>query len=378
LTMDGSRARVLADQAIFTSIRSPTGTGYRIIAASPGVRAEERVEITRRSPSHGSLYDNGSAAAAVAAYPLPTGRHCVAWSRTAGLEHTGRGGERIYTHILLLDTQAFDRFGCNPIAVRQAAPSIAEGPPLLKPPAALPPLELIPRCRPTTAAPGHLCADLLCAAAAELLAGGRLVVQEEPAAMDGLEWALMLLPLAVRRKLPVSVGLKTAPTRPVHLAWTGHEQNGNGRCSPAHGVRVLRREQLAGGGVPSPTGWFGLLRRWWQERRWDDIHQLNDELTTDVRTPDLERLAAICDALDEVAVADAGRLECLATHVRDAAGHEVVEKLRQRLVRSIEERRELLKRQEELLRETAQGQKPAGTAVAGQAPAYVWKKSERG
>ena len=43
------------DQAIFTSIRTPMGEGYRVIAASRGVRPNEKQSITRNSPSHDSL-----------------------------------------------------------------------------------------------------------------------------------------------------------------------------------------------------------------------------------------------------------------------------------------------------------------------------------
>ena len=43
------------DQAIFTSVRTPMGEGYRIIAASRGLSSPEKQAITRMSPSHGAL-----------------------------------------------------------------------------------------------------------------------------------------------------------------------------------------------------------------------------------------------------------------------------------------------------------------------------------
>ena len=96
---------VHADQVIFTSIRSPTGEGYRIGAASPGVRSDEKRMIMQRSPSHASLCDESPTAVACSFYRLSTGRHCVASSRYAGVEHTGRGGQRVYTHLVLLDDE---------------------------------------------------------------------------------------------------------------------------------------------------------------------------------------------------------------------------------------------------------------------------------
>ena len=50
-----SATELACDQAIFTSIRTPMGEGYRIIAASRGLRPHEKQAITRSSPSHDSL-----------------------------------------------------------------------------------------------------------------------------------------------------------------------------------------------------------------------------------------------------------------------------------------------------------------------------------
>ena len=87
-----STATLTCDQAIFTSIRTPMGEGYRIIAASRGLRPEEKQAITRSSPSHDSLCwpaDKGTEETenryGAAFYPLPTGRFCVALSCYGGL-----------------------------------------------------------------------------------------------------------------------------------------------------------------------------------------------------------------------------------------------------------------------------------------------------
>ncbi len=113
------------DQAIFTSVRGPMGEGYRIIAASRGLRSEEKQAITRLSPSHEALCWNPAsgmdgALSAAAFYPLPTGRLCVAHSCYAGAEHTARGGHRVYTHNVVFDDQEFPRCGFNPFHVVRA------------------------------------------------------------------------------------------------------------------------------------------------------------------------------------------------------------------------------------------------------------------
>ncbi len=87
---------VTGDQAVFTSVRSPTGEGYRLVAASAGVRAEEKVEITRRSPSHDNLCGSGAGAVGLSSYLLSSGRHCVGYVCHAGCEHTAGGHGQYY------------------------------------------------------------------------------------------------------------------------------------------------------------------------------------------------------------------------------------------------------------------------------------------
>ena len=131
-----------AEHAVFTSIRSPLGEGYRLIASSAGISAEEKKEIIRRSPSHGSLCESASSSRALSSYSLASGRQVVAISCFAGREHTGRGGHRVYTNITVLDGPQFRHFNWDPILVQTAVVDALGEEPNLKPPAMLPRLEL--------------------------------------------------------------------------------------------------------------------------------------------------------------------------------------------------------------------------------------------
>jgi len=139
---------IACDQAIFTSVRTPMGEGYRIIAASRGLRPEEKQAITRFSPSHealcplepGATSPNG--VHAVAFYTLPTKRVCVACSCDAGEEQSGRGGLRVYTHNLVFDAADLETCGFNPFAVVRAMAELGLTTPQLKPPAVLDALDL--------------------------------------------------------------------------------------------------------------------------------------------------------------------------------------------------------------------------------------------
>jgi len=131
------------DQAIFTSVRSPMGEGYRIVAASRGLKAEEKQHITRYSPSHEALWPGSGWAElegrplAVSFYALPTGRLCVACSCYAGAEHTGRGGQRVYTISVVFDADELAAWGFNPFEIVRAMSAAGLLTPQLKPQALL-------------------------------------------------------------------------------------------------------------------------------------------------------------------------------------------------------------------------------------------------
>ena len=144
-----SATKYTCDQAIFTSIRTPMGEGYRIIAASLGIRSDEKQTITRHSPSHEGLClgqtdttRSFGGAQGAAFYPLPSGRFCVALSCPAGAEHTGRGGQRVYTHNVVIRADDWSLLGYNPFNVLRAMAAAGLTTPQLTPPAVLPALGL--------------------------------------------------------------------------------------------------------------------------------------------------------------------------------------------------------------------------------------------
>ena len=94
---DSTKTSVTCDQAIFSSVRTPMGQGYQIVAASKGLTPGEKREINQHSPSHGGLCQDGPDAKGVAWYPLSSGRLALAHSADAGAEHSGRGARRTWT-----------------------------------------------------------------------------------------------------------------------------------------------------------------------------------------------------------------------------------------------------------------------------------------
>ncbi len=293
-----SGVTILVDQAIFTSARGPTAEGYRIVAATPTITPAERAEITRRSPSHGNLHDDRSSDAALSAYPIESGRYCVAISRPAGVEHSGRGGQCVRTHIAILDDAAYRAFACNPATVHAAIRRAddAHGTMPLRPILDSLRLEVPPRLALTI--PGDVGIDWLLSLTADLLEGERLIVaglREELATLNALAYAL---PLAVRRELSVSCGLRYAAARRLQLSFVTRDGDDlqravRGQSLQYHDIATTPQPKTA-----PYDSWLRLLRRWFETGRAGDVAALTTALTTDTSPTTLNRIARVWTHVD--------------------------------------------------------------------------------
>lgn len=217
-TPDGARplkpVEIDCDQAIFTSQKSPMGEGYRIVAASSGIRPDEKAEITRRSPSHGALTSDSPQSEGMLAYPLPSGRYCVCHCRYDGAEHTARGGQRVRTHVAILDPKDFRKFDNNPFSVDQALARV--------------PVEAARAFNPTMGRlhlkatdpytpPRHIAnskgPSAFLKVIRSLIGEERCILASVPEARPTLQWAMMMIPLSMRAKRSFSVGVKFSLTR---------------------------------------------------------------------------------------------------------------------------------------------------------------------
>jgi hypothetical protein len=310
------------ERAVFTSIRSPTGQGYRIIAASSGITADEKRAITRCAPSHGSLCDPSPGATGLASFVLDNGRRCILLSQNAGIEDTARGGCRIHTHVLIMDAKTYRRFNCNPLDVEAAIRSEIGDDSDVKESARLEPLSLC-ACKGdrksvgggvVTAPAGSgmapvkddyerveailsaLLRELAAEAASDDCAGpdasdeptadGALLVVGAPSSRDLLRWLLAATPVAMRERLSVSCDLKFSPSRRLKLVLTD--------ATPTEIARIARTHQVSPIKWKSPPAamncpfepWLGLVRRGWESGRIGDVTRIALELRDDC-SPDL-------------------------------------------------------------------------------------------
>ncbi len=327
---------VTCDQVVFTSVRTPTGQGYRIIAASPGARVDEKAEITTHSPSHGSLAESTPDPVGLLSYRLSSGRHCVGYVCHAGVEHTGRGGQRVYTHMCLLDDAAYRSFGSNPVGVHSAIGKlVCELGPMLKPPARVEPLSL-PAASPTApVAPEAV--DWIGPASAECLASRRLLLTGEKCPLALLNWILLSLPRDLREQFNTSVEVRYAPSREMHLILLQNADPHLPRQMAGQDVRVCAVSTPPLTIQPSVEPWFRLLKRWRAEGRIEELITLTSHTCAETSASDLTRVAAICEDLDQVEKADEAGIERLTQRYPVGSGRTPAE---QALIRQLHNRAE--------------------------------------
>lgn len=303
---------VKCEQAIFTSIRTLTGEGYRIIAASPGLNPDERTEITRRSPSHNSLCSPSSHAVGILNCRLDSGRYCIGYSRCAGAEQTARGGARVYTNLAVLCEDGFRRFEGNPVRAaavlaREAGKSI-----MLKPQPRLDPLELDPDAiphmdlehDPTPCFGTSDDAYWLTKVLRPLLYGRSVLIVGASAPFEMLEWTLKALPLPIRIGISVSVGLRWASTRDIRLCFVDHAGIETRRAISGQGVEWLEVKSRPDDRQPEPqTDYCAMIGRWWRDRRFRDIVTLTGLIEEPASPNDLDHLAPLCDRQKQLVAA---------------------------------------------------------------------------
>jgi len=323
-----SETTLACDQAIFTSIRTPTGDGYRIIAASKGLRPEEKQTITRSSPSHDALCrsavetpDKPANVLGTAFYPLPSGRLCVALSCNAGAEHTGRGGQRVYTHNLVFDKNDFPACSYNPFIVLRAMAEAGMLAPQLKPAPVLPELQLA-----ITESAGKVATMTLKSALGPgwrsyvlhaLLDEQTVIVNIDDDWLGIAEALLIGVPGPLRAGVSFSAGLRFSVGRCHRLSLSRDDPNAT--RSRITG-RAMQYVDPTGGNEPkAPTSaWLSFVERHWSS---DDIAGLARRTSrpfTDVGPMGRDSLGRLYNEIDTAYQTDTAKLlSVIAAHLNE-------------------------------------------------------------
>lgn len=103
------------EQAIFTSFETDHGADYQVVDRTPGVCAVDARELSVWEPSRDSMVESDGHTESYNFHPLPSGAYCLSRSVPAGWDCGG--GQRVFTHCLIVATEVLNRFVNNPFAI---------------------------------------------------------------------------------------------------------------------------------------------------------------------------------------------------------------------------------------------------------------------
>lgn len=298
------------EQAIFTSTRTPMGEGYRIIAASRGLRPDEKQAITRVSPSHDTLCSTHSGASGMAFYPLPGGRVCAAVTGVAGNEHTGRGGQRVYTHNLIFDAIRLTECAFNPFAVLRAMVDAGLLTPQLSPESVLPEYTLSVNASSTPqlpAWPATFTPAARCHVLQRLLDDASLIVCHDRDWATLAELILLGVPGPLRASIPFAAGLRFSAGRSHRLHVLSDDRGVTRTRITGQRVEYVEPSSISPA-CADRSAWVMLVEHHWATHDLAGLCRRTSRPYTDVSPHGRERVGRMYLFLKEVPSTDAPKL----------------------------------------------------------------------
>lgn len=305
-----NRHSLRCDQAIFTSVRTAMGEGYRIIAASPGLRADEKQAVTRNSPSHEGLCGSpltdtldGWPIAAASFYTLTSGRLCVALSCPAGAEHTGRGGQRIYTHSVAFAADEFAHCAFNAFHVLRAMIAADLHQPCLKPPPVMEEIVLDIDTQYDNITPPKLheclCGPAGCGVLEGVLRDRGQIVDLGGHCLSSTEALLLGLPGPARAKASFGAGLRFSPSRKRMLHMLHDEKGMTKQRLVGQPVDYTDTAHLQA--VPAtPSAWTTFVARRWKNGDCEKLAIETSRAFEDVGAEARERIGGLYNDIDAI------------------------------------------------------------------------------
>lgn len=350
ISSERATGTVLADQAIFSSIRSPMGEGYRIVAASKGITQDERREILQYAPSHGSLSDSSADARALAYFPLGAGRRCLFLTRAAGLEHTGRGGYRVFTHILVLDPEAMLAFDWDPFAVAAAVREYGDEQ-VKRPPDVLTPLEIRADGRPgfngRYREPRGAEVEKVLRVISGVLCEQSMLIIGARDAEAVLRQAVGAMPAFARRRLSACHGLRFSPARKFALQFTDAAPTELRKIERDSASAVFRWNEPWPSEESPFQGWLRFTAGRWESGREPELREIAAGLIGECAPVFLERIADLILDTERIRHADGELVQELEKrHAEEAGAIELHRKLLEGFRGAVERRRSELERLE--------------------------------
>ncbi len=303
---------VTVDQCVFTSVRSPMGEGYRIIAKTSGIKPEEAAELPQRAPSHGGLCEKDEHATGMLAFQLASGRYAIGFARHAGREHTARGGLRAHTHFVVIDETDYSAFNFDPWAVAAAIRLADDDKPLLKARPQFSKIDLIPEVTLNYEQVAEHDPRALMSIVRMFLGTDTIVVDRNDYSIEMAWLAWRLTPAFARKSRSVSDGICFAPARTIQHAFIFGDTNA------ARNLIADRPETwcvLADATEPEgyqPSAWIAYIEAAVADGNIEAAIALCDEMVPDHTLKELDKVAEffhLPELVQSMARSDLARIE---------------------------------------------------------------------
>jgi len=287
----------MIEQAVFTSARTASHSGYHVVAASSQLAAEDRNDLAVWGPAHDCLTADALDAGSYNGHWLPSGAFCLGHTVIAGQEYSGRG-PRFYTHCLVLSESDMRRFGNDPFRVIEAAQAACRFRPADEVPPSLPQIALPGRApavdtRLLRAMSREYPARQIALWVQTALEATRigLRVEGEPQRRRWCATLFSLLPVELRPALTFTTGLRISQRRPYQIVGLPGDTREIRRFQRAADATVFDPSQLSDAPLRHP--WAQLVEQVISTGRIGRLADLLSEPRPGLSQEDLPNLAGV-------------------------------------------------------------------------------------
>ncbi len=221
---------------------------------------EDARELSVWGPSHDSLLEEQGHCVSVNFHFLSSGRAAISRTTLAGQEYSGRTGQRVHTHFLVVHSEALQRFSNNPFSIVRAA--VAQG--------ALEVSSHVPRELPALRLLGR--GAILDPSAVQKVAtqvGAKALASLVQMIQQGANLGIILkgnaaplftaivncLPLKDRLQVSFSTGLRISPRRPFQFMLVPPEASPRRTHLRGMNMELVNLADQAATSFPPLTGW---------------------------------------------------------------------------------------------------------------------------
>lgn len=265
------------DQAIFTSTQSGQNEGYHLAAHGRSLPADEIRELVQWGPAHDSL--QAGSRISLNFHPLSSGRICCSMTTMAGAEYSGRGGERVYTHMFVAPEAVFSLFHGHAFRLLDALVAAGHARTLNTLPPELPQVELCRGCSrlnfPNLEAVLKRVSPLKLAGLIAATISQSAVGIASPACPRQLFSAICdLFPPSRRGLVSFTTGLRPSPRRPYRLCILPQDPQQQRQAARTTNLLIIDPAEELPSSLNPRAGWPRLVLECLEKQAWNELDEL--------------------------------------------------------------------------------------------------------